>query len=145
MNRQIIYYATLVGSALAILVLPFPDDSGHGNYATALALIALAGITACITLAIISFFRVKTASPNLEMSLSMAISPAAQILLISLLGKDLGFEDLSGVLWWGCAWLSELCAIPLLIAITIRSVRRRNRRPSDAAIEEPIVIPRRRD
>ena len=145
MNLQATYYATLAGSTLAILVLPFPDDSGHGNYATAIALIALTGTIACIAFAIASFFKHKPSSPTLEMSLSMAIAPAAQILLIALLGKSLSLEDLSGVVWMGCAWLSELCAVSLLIALTVRSVRKRNHRLSDAAVEKPIVGPRHRD
>jgi hypothetical protein len=122
MNRQTTYYATLAISTLAVLLLPFPDHSGHGIYASILAFIALTGTIVCIVFAITSFFRKKAVSPNLEMSLWLAISPIAQILLISLLGKDLSLEDLFGVLWMGCAWLSELCAIPLLIAITVRAI-----------------------
>lgn len=123
MNRQTTFYATLAASTMAVLVLPFPDTSGHGNYATALAWIALAGTVGCITLALASFFKKKTFSPNSEMCLSMAISPVAQILLIELLGKSLSLEDLSGVTWMGCAWLSELCAIPLVIAVAVRAIR----------------------
>lgn len=104
---------------------PYPDYSGHGNYATALALIALTGTISSIVLAIVSFFRVKTASPTLEMSLSTMIAPVAQILVISVLGNNLGFEDLTGVTWWWCAWLWEVCAISLLIALTVRSIQMR--------------------
>lgn len=124
MKRQVTFYTTLAISTSALILLPFPDTSGHGNYATALACIALAGTIGCITLSIASFVKEKSISPNLEMSLSMAISPVAQILLIELLGKSLSLEDLSGVTWMSCGWLSELCAIPLLIAIAVHAIRR---------------------
>jgi hypothetical protein len=125
MNRQTTFCAAIAMSTLAIVLLPYPEDSGHGNYATALALIALTGAILTIVLGIVSFLCVKTASPTLEISLSMMIAPVAQILAISLLGKNLGFEELAGITWWCGAWFFEICAISLLIALTVRSFRTR--------------------
>ena len=125
MTRPTAFYVALAVSALSILILPYPDFSGHGTCAGILAIIALAGTNASIALAILNIFRDKEISPNLEMSLWMALSPFGQLLFLLIFHSNLGFEDLSGVTWLGCGWLLELCAIPLLITTALRWIRRR--------------------
>ena len=123
MNRLFACYAALAASVFAILVLPYPDHSGHGICASILAVLALLTTLACIALATLNIVRDKALSSNLGISLLVAVAPFAQLLLSAIFKQNLSLEDISGITWMACGLLSELCAVSLLITLAIRRLR----------------------
>jgi len=124
MSRLIAFCAGLTVSSLAILILPYPDHSGHGTYASILAVLALAATLIYIALAILNVIRDKSISTSLTVTLLMVLAPFAQLLFSAILAQNLSLEDLSGVTWMGCGWLSEICSICLLLTFVVRRIRR---------------------
>jgi hypothetical protein len=129
MNRQAIFYPALGGSALAVFLIPFCESALNATLASLFTCVAAIGIITFISLAVPIFYREKSNGTNLAMCLLIAGFPFAVVLLLPLFRQELNVHGLSLITWFAYAALSELCAVSLLIALLVRTVKKKAQLP----------------